>query len=45
VWKREFEILGKELLDVRTADVIGFLDLYNLENLENPLVIALEQLS
>jgi hypothetical protein len=33
VGKREFEVLGKELLDVGTADGIGLLNLDDAENL------------
>lgn len=35
VRERELEVLGKELLDVRTADALVVLDLNNAENLEN----------
>jgi hypothetical protein len=35
VGKREFEVLGEELLDVGAANVIGLLDLDNLEDLHN----------
>lgn len=33
VRKRELEVLGEELLDVWAADVLGLLDLDNLEDL------------
>jgi hypothetical protein len=33
VRKRELEVLGEELLDVRAANAVGFLDLGNAENL------------
>ena len=32
--KRELEVLGEELLDVWALDVVGLLELNNLENLE-----------
>ena len=31
--KREFEVLGEELLDVRALDIIGLLELDDLEDL------------
>lgn len=31
--KREFEVLGEKLLDVRALDVVGLLKLNDLENL------------
>jgi len=31
--KREFEVLGKELLDVWALDVVGLLEFNNFENL------------
>ncbi len=31
--EREFEVLGEELLDIRTSDVVGLLDLDNFEDL------------
>lgn len=31
--KREFEVFGEELLDVGTLDIIGLLELNNLEDL------------
>jgi len=34
VGKRELEVLGKELFDVRAADAVGLLDLNNAENLK-----------
>jgi hypothetical protein len=33
VRKREFEVLGEELLDVWSLDIVGLLELNNLENL------------
>lgn len=33
VRKREFEVLGEQLLDVRTLDVVGLLEFNNFENL------------
>lgn len=39
VRKREFEVLGKELLDVWALDIFGLLDLNNLENLNHVLVM------
>lgn len=33
VRKREFEVLGEKLLDVRALDVVGLLKLNDLENL------------
>ena len=33
--KRKFEVLGEELLDVRALDVVGLLELNDLENLCN----------
>jgi hypothetical protein len=33
VGKREFEVLGKELLDVWALDVVGLLELDDLEDL------------
>jgi hypothetical protein len=33
VGKRELEVLGEELLDVRAANAVGLLDLSNAENL------------
>lgn len=33
VWQRELELLDEELLDVRSADLVGLLDLGDLENL------------
>lgn len=33
VWKWELEVLGEELLDVWALDVLGLLELDNLENL------------
>jgi hypothetical protein len=34
VGERELEVLGKELLDIGAADVVGLLDLNNAENLK-----------
>jgi len=34
VRQRESEVLGKELLDVRTLDVVGLLELNDTENLD-----------
>lgn len=31
--KRKFKVLGEELLDVRALDVVGLLELNDLENL------------
>ena len=31
--ERELKVLGEELLDIRTSDVIGLLDLDNFEDL------------
>ncbi len=36
--KRELEVLGKELLDVRALDVVGLLEFDNLEDLNIALV-------
>jgi len=33
VWERELEVLGKELLDVWALDIVGLLDLDDLEDL------------
>jgi hypothetical protein len=33
VGQRELEVLGEELLDVRATDVVGLLDLNDLEDL------------
>ena len=33
VGQRELEVLGEELLDVRAADVVGLLNLNDLEDL------------
>ena len=33
MWEWEFEVLAEKLLDVRTLDVVGGLDLDNFENL------------
>lgn len=33
MWKREFEVLGEELLEVWATDVNGLLDLNDLEDL------------
>jgi hypothetical protein len=33
VRKREFEVLGEELLDIWSLDVVGLLEFNNLENL------------
>ena len=35
VRKRELQVLGDELLDVRAADVVGLLELHNTENLSH----------
>jgi hypothetical protein len=34
VGQRELEVLGEELLDVWSADVVGLLNLNDLENLD-----------
>jgi hypothetical protein len=34
VGQRELEVLGEELLHVWSAEVVGLLDLNNLENLD-----------
>ena len=34
VWEREMEAWGKQLLNVRTADVLGLLDLNNSKDLK-----------
>jgi hypothetical protein len=39
VRKREFEALGEELLDVWSLDVVGLLELNNLENLQTSVSI------
>lgn len=39
--KRELEVLGEELLDVRTADRLGVLDLNNLKDLYKGLISGL----
>ena len=36
--KGEFEVLGKELLDVRSPDICGFLNFNDLENLGTGLL-------
>lgn len=41
VGKREREILGDQLLDVRALDVLGLLDLNDTENLHSILAITL----
>jgi hypothetical protein len=33
VRKREFEVFGKELLDIRALDVVGLLEFNDLEDL------------
>jgi hypothetical protein len=33
VRKREFEVLGEELLDIGSLDVVGLLEFNNLEDL------------
>ena len=33
MWKREFEILGEKLFQVRPFDIAGLLNFDNLENL------------
>jgi hypothetical protein len=43
VGKGELEVLDEELLDVRTADVSGLLDLHDLEDLESRLAMGIEQ--
>lgn len=43
VWKWELEVLGKELLDVWALDVIGLLELNNLEDLLYMLEGVLQQ--
>ena len=40
VGKRELEVLGEELLDVWAADVLGLLDLDNLEDLDFDKVVS-----
>lgn len=35
VREREFEVLLQNLLDVRSSDIVGFGDLYNLQDLQN----------
>lgn len=35
MWKRKFEVLGEELLQVRALDVAGLLDFDDFENLHN----------
>ena len=42
VRQRELEILGEELLDVRAADVLGVVDLNDLQDLycEKPIRMA-----
>jgi hypothetical protein len=40
VRKREFEVLGEELLDVWALDVVGLLELDNLEDLLKHLLIS-----
>ena len=37
VWEREMEAWGKQLLDVRTADVLGLLDLNNSKDLKTSI--------
>lgn len=39
--KREFELLGKELLDVCSSDICGFLNFDDLENLGTRLLAEL----
>jgi hypothetical protein len=39
VREREFEVLGEELLDVGALNVIGLLELNNLEDLRNVLAV------
>jgi hypothetical protein len=41
VRKREFESLGKELLDVWSLDVVALLKLNNLENLQRSVSIEI----
>jgi hypothetical protein len=38
VGQRELQVLGEELLDVWSADIVGLLDLNNLEDLRKRLV-------
>ena len=33
MWKREFEVLAEELLDIWALDIIGLLDLDDFEDL------------
>jgi hypothetical protein len=40
VRKREFEVLGEELLDVWSLDIVGLLELNNLENLQTIVSIG-----
>lgn len=37
MWKRERQALGEELLEVWASDVVGLLDLDNLEDLQKLL--------
>lgn len=37
VGQRELEVLGEELLDVRAADLVGLLDLDDLDDLQRVL--------
>lgn len=39
--EREFEILGKELLDVGALDVVGLFDFDNFENLKFSLLAVI----
>jgi len=42
VRKREFEVLGEELLDVGALNVIGLLELNNLEDLWKVLAVEVD---
>jgi hypothetical protein len=42
--KREFEVLGEELLDVWSLDVVGLLEFNNLENLQTSVSIGFRYL-
>jgi hypothetical protein len=44
VRKREFEVLGEELLDVWSLDIVGLLELNNLENLQTRVSIEFRYL-
>lgn len=41
MWQRELEVLGEQLFDVWTADVVGLLHFDNLEDLKKSVLISI----